>query len=155
VKKSGTLGGGDYWGGVLMMIIGLWASYQGLTYDIGSLRQMGPGFFPVALGAILVLVGAGIALTPGNRIAAPGGLWQRFPQLRAWIPILGSIAAFVIVGRYGGLIPATFAVVFISAFADRKNSILGALLLAAGMIAICVVVFWWGLKLQFPLFQWG
>jgi hypothetical protein len=109
----------------------------------------------VALGVILTLVGAGIALTPGNRIATPGGIWGRLPEPRAWILILGSIAAFVVVGRYGGLLPATAAVVFISAFADRKNSLLNAVLLTAAMILICVVVFWWALKLQFPLFQWG
>jgi hypothetical protein len=153
--KTGRLGRGDYWGGTLMMVIGLWAAYAGTTYDIGTLQRMGPGFFPVALGVILTLVGAGIALTPGNRIATPGGIWGRLPEPRAWILILGSIAAFVVVGRYGGLLPATAAVVFISAFADRKNSLLNAVLLTAAMILICVVVFWWALKLQFPLFQWG
>ena len=101
--KTGRLGRGDYWGGTLMMVIGLWAAYAGTTYDIGTLQRMGPGFFPVALGVILTLVGAGIAVTPGNRISTPGGILGRLPELRAWILILGAIAAFVVVGRYGGL----------------------------------------------------
>jgi hypothetical protein len=154
-RKTGRLGRGDYWGGTLMMVIGLWAACEGTTYDIGSLQRMGPGFFPVVLGVILTLVGAGIAVTPGNRISTPGGFLARLPGLRAWILILGSIAAFVFVGHHGGLVPATAAVVFISAFADRQNSLLNAFLLTVAMILICVIVFWWALKLQFPLFQWS
>lgn len=53
----------DYYGGALMILIGLGAAVQGATYDVGGLTQMGPGFFPVVLGVILVLLGLSIAGT--------------------------------------------------------------------------------------------
>jgi hypothetical protein len=71
------------------------------------------------------------------------------------VAILGGIAAFVVVGQYGGLLPATFAIVFISALGDRHNTFLSAATLALTMTAISVVVFWWLLKVQFPLLTWG
>jgi hypothetical protein len=61
----------------------------------------------------------------------------------------------VVLGQYGGLLPATFAVVFISALGDRQNTVKGAFLLSIVMCAVCVAVFWYGLQVQFPLFQWG
>ena len=59
------------------------------------------------------------------------------------------------VGEYCGLLAATFAVVFISALADRENTWRSALLLAGVMIAVCIVVFWWALQVQFPLVTFG
>ncbi|MCJ9713295.1 tripartite tricarboxylate transporter TctB family protein, partial [Bordetella hinzii] len=51
--------------------------------------------------------------------------------------------------------PATFAIVFISALGDRTNTLKQALLLSVSMCVIAVVVFWWALQLQLPLFRWG
>jgi len=45
--------------------------------------------------------------------------------------------------------------VFIGALGDRENTLTSAAMLAAACSAVCVVVFWWALHLQFPLFQWG
>ena len=144
----------DYYGGGLMILLGLCVVLQGRTYDVGTLSKMGPGFFPVALGALLALIGAAIALTAKG--AVPAGEETQLPsEWRGWICITLSIVAFVVLGKYGGLIPATFAIVFIAAMGDRKNTIKSALILSLAMVAVCVTVFWWALKMQFPLFQWG
>jgi len=50
-------GNRDFYAGALMMLIGLGACLEGLTYKLGTLTHMGPGFFPVALGVILVVLG--------------------------------------------------------------------------------------------------
>ncbi len=145
----------DYYSGALLMLIGLGAIVQGASYKIGSLTAMGSGFFPVALGVILVLLGIWIAGTAhrASRAIVPE---DKAPvEWRGWLCILASVAAFVVLGRYGGLLPATFAVVFISALGDRGNTVWSALLLAVAMSAVCVGVFWWALQVQFPLFTWG
>jgi hypothetical protein len=144
----------DYYGGGLMALIGIAAILQGRTYSVGSLVRMGPGFFPVALGALLLLVGAVIAFSAKSGIA-PEQEKHLAPEWRGWICITASIAAFVILGRYGGLVPATFAVVFISALGDRQNTFRSALILSLAMVALCIGIFWWALRMQFPLFQWG
>jgi len=144
----------DYYGGALMLLIGLGAIVQGRTYPIGTLSRMGPGFFPVALGAILALLGIAIAL--GARSSVPEGEEKVLPpEWRGWICIVASVVAFIVLARYGGLVPATFAVVFISAMGDRQNTMLSALVLSLAMVAVAVTVFWWALQLQIALFQWG
>lgn len=144
----------DYYGGALMFLLGLGAILQGRTYSIGTLSRMGPGFFPVALGVILALAGAAIAISA--RFAERESEDKALPpEWRGWACISLSIVAFVVLGKYGGLVPATFAIVFISALGDRENTVKGALVLALAIIVICLVVFWWALRMQFPLFGWG
>jgi hypothetical protein len=144
----------DYYAGALMLAFGLGAAWLGNGYHIGTLNHMGAGFFPVALGTMLALCGLAIALGAKGAVE-PGAAEDRAPQWRGWIGIVAGLAAFVLFGQYGGLLPATFSLVFISAMGDRDNTVKGALLLSATLCAVCVAVFWWGLRMQFPLFQWG
>ncbi len=151
----------DYYGGALLVVIGLAAVYAGVGYRVGDLARMGPGFFPVAVGALLAFTGLLIAFSArGDKPAAestgalhghPSGL----PDLRGGICIILGILAFLLLGVYGGLLPATFAIVFISALGDRDNTLVEAVLLSLAMSAVAVIVFWWALQLQLPLFQWG
>jgi len=76
-------------------------------------------------------------------------------RLRGMACIIGGILAFMLVGQYGGLVPATFVLVFISALGDINNRIPSALILAAVVTVFGTLIFHWGLQLQFPLFRWG
>ena len=144
----------DYYGGGLMLLLDVAAAVQGARYQIGTLSRMGPGFFPMALGVILALIGLAIMATA--RRAAPAEEKPSLPpEWRGWIAIIMSLVAFALLGTYGGLLPASFAVVFIAALGDRQNSVKAALILALAIAAVAVVVFWWALQVQFPLFSWG
>jgi hypothetical protein len=150
----------DYYGGALMVLIGLAAFHAAQSYHIGSLSQMGPGFFPAALGVLMACMGVLIAISARRAKPAKGGGDAHFhpttlPDGRAAFCIIFSVFAFIIIGSYGGLIPATFAITFISALGDRTNTVLQALLLALVMCLVAVGVFWWALQLQLPLFQWS
>jgi len=153
----------DYYGGALLIVTGLAAVYAGIGYRVGELAHMGPGFFPVALGGLLALTGLLIAISAraeepasgASEEAASHGHPGGMPDMRGCICIILGILAFLLFGEYGGLLPATFAIVFISALGDRDNTLTEALLLSLAMSFIAVVVFWWALKLQLPLFQWG
>lgn len=155
----------DYYGGALMVLIGASAVYAGTDYHLGTLSHMGPGFFPAAIGTLLALVGLMIAASARSRgnadavsekgLPVEGGHGHAFPDLRGGACILLGILAFLLLGEWGGLLPATFAIVFISALGDRTNTIKQALLLASSMCVIAIVVFWWALQLQLPLFRWG
>jgi hypothetical protein len=152
----------DHTGAILMVAIGVTVVIFGLGYRVGSPSRMGAGFVPVVLGGLMVLVGLAIGLTalvpepetsdPVAQIAhgTHGG-----PEWRAWFCILGGVLAFVVLGEYGGLVPAIFASVFVSAMGDRDNTAKGAALLGAGLCLFGVVVFHYGLQLQLPLFHWG
>jgi hypothetical protein len=144
----------DYYGGGLMFLLGVGAVYKGMSYKVGTLSRMGPGYFPVAVGVVLALMGVLIALGARSNAAAKPEEYKA-PEWRGWICIVLSIIAFLVVGRYGGLLPATFAVVFISALGDRENNLKQALLLSLAMAGVAALVFWWALSMQFPLFRWG
>lgn len=143
----------DYYGGALMILIGLCALFGGVRYHLGTLSNLGPGFFPATTGGMLALCGAGIALTA--RPVRETNTAVAAPEWRGWLCIIGGMVAFVVLGVYGGLVPATFALVFIAALGDRKNTLTSAALLAVIMVVIGVVLFHWALQLQLPLFTWG
>lgn len=144
----------DYFAGGLMILLGLGAIVEGTSYHIGTLNKMGSGFFPVALGALLALTGIAIAIGARSR-STDEEKKPLPPEWRGWFCIISSIVAFVVLGKYGGLVPATVAIVFISALGDRQNTIKDALALSLTVTTICIVVFWWALQVQFPLFCWG
>ena len=154
--------GKDHLGGLLLIVLGAGVLVLGLTYKMGNLNRMGAGFIPVVLGVLMILVGIAIAVTaapPGKREMVnplPGhGAHGNGIDVRGWLCILGGVVAFVILGSYGGLMPATFASVFISAMGDRNNTFKHAAILGAVLTLFCLVVFHFGLSLQLPLFQWG
>jgi hypothetical protein len=144
----------DYYGGGLMLLIGTGAIYKGLDYQVGTLTRMGPGYFPVAVGSVLAVMGALIALGARRQPRVVPSA-RRSPEWRGWTCIALANIAFVVLGHFGGLVPATFAVVFISALGDRQNNFKSAVLLALAMVVVSVIVFSWALQLQLPLFCWG
>jgi putative tricarboxylic transport membrane protein len=149
---SGTVNIKELLAGALMLLLGAGAAFQSAQYEIGSLSHMGPGFFPLCLGVALAAIGATILLAAlrARLLHVP----IRFSaQWRGWFCILAGLAAFAVLGETAGILPATFATVFIAALGDRDNSLRTAFLAAAAMTLIAFVVFWWLLQIQLPLIQ--
>jgi hypothetical protein len=144
----------DFLGGGLVLLLGVGAALQASQYELGSLRRMGPGYFPLALGVILAVTGALIMLASLRTAIVPVLARQR-PEWRGWFCICASMVLFAVIGTYGGLLPATFACVFIAALGDRKNTLVASAVLAAAMTLVCLIVFWWLLKVNLPLFGWN
>lgn len=147
----------DLLGGGFIVLLGCGAILEGASYHVGSLAQMGPGFFPVALGVILILLGLLIALTANPVIEdeTEEDINKVPPEWRGWACIVFGIIIFIVLGGWLGLVPATFALVLISALGDREQTLKGAVLLAAGVTLAGVIIFSYLLELQFPLFRWG
>jgi hypothetical protein len=152
----------DHVGGVLLVVLGIAVVVAGVGYGMGTLRQMGSGFFPVVLGALLAAIGAALLFSAG-RTAGEGTheppaemahLAGPVLQWRGWLCIAGAALAFVVLGAHGGLVPASFASVFIAALGDRGNSVRAAAALAAALTVAGVLVFHHGLHLMLPLFTW-
>jgi hypothetical protein len=151
----------DHVGGGLLLLVGIAVVVAGVGYGVGTLRSMGSGFFPVVLGVLLALIGTALLFSAGR---AAGGAADTPPaemahlagpvvQWRGWLCILGAALAFVVLGEHGGLVPASFAAVFIAAMGDRGNSVRAAATLAALLTAAGAVVFHYALQLM-PLFTW-
>jgi hypothetical protein len=147
----------DFYAGGLMVLLGLVAAVNGPRYNIGTLMHMGPGFLPTALGVILILLGLTIAGTAAVT-STPEGENERIlpdhPQWFAWLCILAGPALFIVLGQIGGMIPGTFACVFVSALGDRTATWKGSLVLAAVVTFFGVLLFHYVLKVPMPILQW-
>ena len=76
-------------------------------------------------------------------------------EWRGWGCIVLGVVSFLVLGTYGGLVPATFACVFISALGDRGGSVRESLGLACVVTIVGVILFYYLLKVQLPLWRWG
>jgi hypothetical protein len=147
----------DFYAGGLTIIIGLGVALKGwLSYRTGTLMHMGPGFFPTALGVILTLLGVAIAGTATTEAAGEEDerILPPQPQWWGWFCILAGPTLFIVCGRYFGLIPATFACVFVSALGDRTTTWKASLVLAAIVTAFGVALFAYLLQVPMPILTW-
>jgi hypothetical protein len=146
----------DFYAGGLMILLGLVAVWKGPGYDLGTLMRMGPGFMPTALGTILIILGIAIA---GAATTASEGededILPEDPQWWGWACILAGPILFMVFGKFGGLIPATFACVFVSALGDRRATLKSTLTLAAVVTVFGVGLFSFILGIPIPVLRWG
>ena len=139
----------DILSGLIFVGIGLAFGIAAAGYPLGTAFRMGPGYFPLVLASVMVvlglaIVGKGILATMPDDPPAP------IPW-RGLVLLLGAILFFGATIRGLGLAPALFLTVFASAMARRRNTPFSALLLAAGMTVFCVVIFSYGLGVTIPL----
>ena len=146
----------DYYAGALMTLIGVGSVLEARHYNTGTLFHMGPGFFPIILGVIMTCLGLLIAAVAASSSSAEDDqLVMPNPEWRAWACILAGPILFIFLGNWGGLIPATFACVFVSAMGDRESTWLNSLLLAVGVTAVGVALFSYLLQVSLPMWRWG
>jgi putative Ca2+/H+ antiporter (TMEM165/GDT1 family) len=146
----------DFYAGGVMILLGVAVAFHSTTYNLGTMTHMGPGMFPLLLGIVLAVIGLlifGTALltppVPGEHILPEHREW------RGWACILAGPALFIVCGEFLGLVPATFACVFVAALGDRTSTLKGSFLLAAGVTFFGTLLFSYLLQLPFPMFRWG
>jgi hypothetical protein len=140
----------DLLAGLIFIGFGLAFGYATLGYQIGTAYRMGPGYFPIVLSGIMVLLG--VVITVQSFASGPdetpiGGV----PWL-ALVLVLGAIVFFGATVRGLGLAPALFVTTFLSAYASERTGVLGALLMAAGLVVISLAIFVWALGLPLRVF---
>jgi len=144
----------DYYAGGLMLLLGVGCALQGSTYRLGTLARMGPGFLPVILGVILAFLGILIA---GTALASSepdeGKFLPDNPQWFGWLCILGGPVLFIVLGIYGGMIPAVFACVFVCALGDNTATLKSSAILALGVTFFGVLLFHYLLNVPFPIIR--
>ncbi len=148
----------DFYAGGLMLLLGVGIALKGSTYRAGTLMHMGPGFLPTALGIILVMLGIAIAAAAYTPHEALNPEAERIlpenPQWWAWFCILMGPVLFVVLGRFFGMAPGTFACVFFSALGDKDATYKGSFILAAVVTLFGVTLFSYFLQVPMPIFTW-
>jgi len=146
----------DFYAGMLMMLLGVGVTFNSTTYNLGTLMHMGPGMFPFLLGIVLTFLGVMIF---GTALATPLGedehILPKQKEWRGWGCIQAGPILFIILGEFFGMVPATFACVFVSALGDREATLKTSFLLAAGITFFGVLLFSYVLQIPFPMFRWG
>ncbi|AQZ53031.1 tripartite tricarboxylate transporter TctB family protein [Martelella mediterranea] len=135
----------DFVAGLVTAAIGILIIVEAAGYETGSLRDMGPGFFPTVLGAIMVLLAVAMIVT-----AQPEGTKWRFDagQLRGILFLAAAFIAFALTIERAGMLIAVALAVFLSSLANRKTRLPASLLLAVISAVACALVFRVGLGLQ-------
>jgi hypothetical protein len=145
----------DFYAGIVIILLGLVPAVTGPSYDLGTLMRMGPGFMPTALGVILIVLGIIIA---GSALTLPEGededILPEQPQWRGWACVLAGPILFMVFGYIGGLVPATFGCVFISALGDRSATLKGSFVLGSVISVFAVIVFHYFLQIPMPVLTW-
>jgi hypothetical protein len=143
----------DLWAGAMLIAIGAAATLGAREYPFGTVRRMGPGYFPTALGCILVLFGVYFVV---RALRARGGEPIRGPwPVRALVVLPLALILFGILMAWAGFIPALAVLIVGSASAGREFRLVEVMLLTAALILFAVVVFVWGLGLPYPLIAGG
>jgi hypothetical protein len=141
----------DIMAGLIFVAFGLAFAIASLRYELGTPLRMGPGYFPLVLGGILVLLGL---LTVGKGLTAGAGAEGRLGNVpwRALVLIVVAVLFFGLTGRGLGIVPATAVTALLTALASYRTGILAAVAIAAGLTVLCVLVFVLALQLRLPLF---
>jgi putative tricarboxylic transport membrane protein len=110
-------------------------------YQLGSARRMGPGYFPVVLSLILMLIGLATVV---RSLIVPG-LPVRDFAARALALVTASVVLFGLLVQGAGLGLAVAALVLARLPCRPQLASAGAFLLAAALGSFCVLVFVKGL----------
>lgn len=147
--KNMTVDWADAFAGALFILFGLLFGVQSLGLEIGTAFRMGPGYFPLLLSGILILLGLAITASAIHDRGSDG------IGTLAWRGVVFILTAPIFFGltvRGLGFIPAIFLTTLIAALASLKMPLHRALLLAAGVTLFATLVFSYGLGLPFRRF---
>ncbi len=136
-------------GGIFVLIGGAFV-VGSLGYDRGTPLRMGPGYFPLLVGAIVTVLGLAIVvkgLVAGEEIPFGVVPW------RAVVVIVVAIVFFGFFIRRLGFVPTSAVTALLTTLASRRVRPLMAVAVAAGLTVAATLIFVVGLQLRVPL--WG
>ena len=139
----------DLIGGLLMAEVGTAFALAAREYDMGTLRRMGSGMFPMVLGWLLAGLGVLVALPAAYR----SGTLPTIP-LRPYLLVLFAVLTFAFTVDHVGMVPATIALVVLAGAGDREASPVRSLMLGTVLAGLAVLVFTVGLSIPIPAFTW-
>src|SRR5262245_33500474 len=137
----------DVWAGAMLIGIGTAAMVIARSYPFGTALRMGPGYFPIVLGAVPTTFGLFILARGLRREERMTGSFS----LRAPVILPLSLVLFGVLMEHGGFVPAMIVLILGSATASGEFRFVEAVLFSLALTAVSVVVFVWGLGLPYPL----
>jgi len=148
----------DFFSGLLFIGVGIAFAFGATAYKIGVTDNMGPGYFPLMLGILMVILGIAITFKSLTLETAGGdkiGPWA----LRPTVYILGANFAFgvLLCGLPGiglpasGMIVGVYALTILASLAGRVVDFRHVLILATVLAGISYIAFIILLQSQIPV----
>jgi hypothetical protein len=134
----------DFWAGIMFSAFGGAGVWMALSFPFGSAARMGPAYFPILIGGLLLIFGLFITL---RGLVVKGQSSGRF-YFKPLLVVLASIVLFGFALKNLGLICATFALMVFASFGGHEFRMREVFILAAIFAAGTVAVFVYALKLQ-------
>jgi hypothetical protein len=145
-QTKSNLNAKDIGFGFLLLGIATGALYVNQNYELGTASRMGPGYMPMLVFGLVGLFGIGMLITGFRGGHDPLERW-------AWREmglVLSAMTAFSALLETLGLGLCVIISVMISSFADRTQTLKGALGLTAALVLLCWLIFIVGLKIGVP-----
>jgi hypothetical protein len=139
----------DLLAGLVFVGFGLAFSVTATTYEIGTALRMGPGYFPLVLGALLVVLG--VLIIAKGYVAAEGAPIGPVPW-KAAVMIAGAVLLFGATVRGLGVVPSVFMTALVAGLSGRRPGVVAPVVIAVGLTVASVVIFVVALQLPLPLF---
>jgi hypothetical protein len=141
----------DLLAGLIFIVFGAAAFVHAHDYAIGSVVQMGPGYFPAAIGLVLVAIGvAALARGLASKVADP----ITPHRLEPLFLIFAGILAFSLLIERAGLFVAAAALIGLACFRRIRTNPLEMLVVYVALTGFSALVFVVLLGVQLPLFWW-
>ncbi|MEJ8572021.1 tripartite tricarboxylate transporter TctB family protein [Microbaculum marinum] len=133
-----------------IVALGCYVIYAGTQLPVGTIRRIGPGFFPIGIGALIAVLGVVCVFD------RPSGAARDDFNLYGLAFVSLAILAFALLVGSAGLFPATAAAVLLTNVAGKERvSPLAVLGTIAGLCATGYVVFIYALRLPVDPFAAG
>ncbi|MDR7033614.1 tripartite tricarboxylate transporter TctB family protein [Mesorhizobium sp. BE184] len=139
----------DMKSGLFFLVVGAFAVWRGLDYDMGTASRMGPGYFPVVLGGILALLG--VVIFGRSLVGSDDAEPQEKFEAKSLFLITLAVVGFAVALMKFGLAVAVLLLVFVASAASDSFSLKRVAVLTVVLLAMCVAIFIYGLNLFIPL----
>lgn len=134
----------EFWAGIAFILIGAGALSQIPKYAIGGATNMGPGYFPLLIGSVLVLLGAAAAIRGiGAERPERVGRWPLVPLFFVTLGVL--LFAFLL--ERAGLAAAVLALLASSCYARLSSKPLELVWIYIVMLIVTIGIFIYGIGL--------
>jgi hypothetical protein len=147
----------DFWCGIAFVALGALAMYLARDYRMGDALNMGPGYFPTWLGAIMICFGVVIgALSLRMEGRSTERLALHTWAFRPWLVLPATLAAYALLMDAGaGFVPSLIVLIIGCALAHKDVHWGETLLLSIFVTAAAVGIFHYGIELPYRLFWWS
>ncbi|GAA3570821.1 tripartite tricarboxylate transporter TctB family protein [Nonomuraea rosea] len=136
-------------GGIFVLIGGAFV-VGALGYELGSPLRMGPGAFPLLVGATVAALG--LAIVVKGLVAGEVVAFGTIPWRAVGLIVL-ALLFFGFTVRGLGFVPASAVTTLLTALASTRVRLLTALAVTAGLTLASTLIFVVGLQVRIPL--WG